>query len=415
MTHRAPVFRLALACVSACALAHGAANADPAAVPANPPAKQELGGAAAGGEELKGLIRLGGSLTDRGDYPTAEIAFWQVLRKPDASLPDQDSALLGLAHLYRKEGALTKAAAIYERFLKDHPDEDRVPDALLELGRTLRDMGVYRLALNRFYSVINSTLKFPAQGFEHYEQLAKTAQFEIAQTHFEAGEYDQASKYFLKVRLLDLAPSDRARAHFMAAFSENLAGEKEAAVTTLRSFLDEWPEDSNVPEARYLLATILRELKRPQEALAVTLQLLKEEHGRGLSDPNRWSYWQRRTGNEVANEFFQSGDVFNALGVYQGLVALSPEPSWKLPVTYQIALCYERLGQLDRAREAYQAVIAGAGTSAGAASEPSDLARMATWRLAHLSWRDNIDRQFTSLLNLNHDATGSAPAAPPHL
>jgi len=364
---------------------------------------------------MQGLLRLGTTLSARGDYGTGEIAYWQVLKNPDSGLADRKDALLGLAHLHRRQGALTKAAAIYEKYVKDYPDDERVPDALLELGRTLRDMGVNRMAIGCFYSVINSTLKFPSQGFEHYQALAKTAQFEIAQTYFEAGDFAEAGKYFSRVRLLDLAPADRARAHFMAAFSQQLGGDLETSVMTLRSFLADWPADKNVPEARYLLATNLRQLNRPQEALAVTFELLRTEHAHSEADPQRWSYWQRRTGNEVANEFFQTGDTFNALAIYQGLSELSDSPAWRLPVTYQIALCEERLRQLDRARAAYAMIVAAGQPAAGppASGEIADLAQMAAWRLAHLDWQDQADRKFSTLFPPAEKPPSAPPAAPP--
>lgn len=438
-----------------CALAAKAGAADPTAAP---PANPEVGGAAAvapaiaatpgpaapgpapaaaatsapkaepANPESAGLLRLGATLTNRGDYPTAEIAFWQILHRPGLTLPDEKSALLGLAHLYRKEGSepnansiyLTKAGAIYERFLKDFPNDERVPDALLELGRTQREVGAYHMAISRFYSVINSTLKFPATGFDHYESLAKTAQFEIAQTHFDAGEYLDADKYFTKVRLLDLAPADQARAHFMAALSEQRAGEYERSVITLRTFIAQWPDDQNVAEARYFLATSLRLLNRHQEALVVTLDLLRLEHKRDGADLQRWSYWQRRTGNQIANEFFQNGDTFNALAIYKGLNQLTTDRNWRLPVTYQIGLCYERLRQLEDARAAYNLIITAAKIGADQtppSPEIAQLAQMAAWRLAHLDWRDSVDSQFNILFAytapLPSAAKPVAPVTPP--
>ncbi len=128
-------------------------------------------------------------MTDRGDYAAAEIAYRQVLAVPEADLAETKAALLGLARMHRKEGSLTKAAAIYQKYLEEYPGDNRTPDVLLDLGRTLRSMGVYKTAIARFYSVINSTLKLPAEGFDHYQQLAKTAQFEIAETHFLAGDF----------------------------------------------------------------------------------------------------------------------------------------------------------------------------------------------------------------------------------
>jgi tetratricopeptide (TPR) repeat protein len=364
--------------------------------------------------EAKGLLSLGVTLTDRNDFAAAEIAYRQILSSKDFAQAQQKDALLGLARTYRRQGSYTKSAAIEEKFIKEFADDARVPDALLDLGRTLRAMGAYRMAINSFYSVINSTLKLPAEGFEHYELLAKTAQFEIAETHFASGDYAEAGKFFGRLRLLDLAPADRARAHFKSAYALELAGDREGAVTMLRSYLEQWPKDENGPEARYLLATTLRQLNRPDEALAATLELLRHEQANSEADPKSWTYWQRRTGNQLANEFFQGGDTINALAIYQGLSALAPEPTWRLPLAYQIALCYERLRLVDRARSAYQSILDGvaaaAGTKAVATPELNELAHMASWRLAHLTWTDHAERELTTFFSTT---TGQHPAAKP--
>lgn len=366
-------------------------------------------------DEIHGLLNLGASLTERADYESAEIAFRQVLASNDATPAETKTALFGLARMHRRQGALTKAAAILEKYLKEYPGDERTPDALLELGRTLRSMGSYRLAIARFYSVINSTLKLPAEGFDHYQQLAKTAQFEIAETHFQAGEFAEAGKFFSRLRLLDLAPADRARAHFKAAYSLSLQGDHEAAVTALNAYLEQSPDDENVPEARYLLAVNLRTLGRPQEALAATLELLRAEKSRVSGDPKRWAYWQRRTGNQLANDFFEHGDILNAHAIYSGLAALSDDPAWRLPVVYQIALCHERLGSSDRAHLAYQSIIDA--TPASASPELAELGRMAAWRLAHLDWNDTLHRQVTSIFETNtgRNVPAPAPKAAAHL
>ncbi|MEO6004654.1 MAG: tetratricopeptide repeat protein [Opitutus sp.] len=380
----------------------------PVATPADDKLEVQSSGSGVSAREAQGLVNLGMSLTDRSDYAAAEIAFRQILNG-DAPAEHTKSALLGLARMHRKKGELTKAAAIYERYLKDYPADDRVPDALLELGRTLREMGAPRLAIARFYNVINSTLKLPANsGFEHYQTLAKTAQFEVAETHFQTGDFVEANKFFSRLRMLDLAPADRARAHFKAAYSLHLAGDAEGAVTSLRGFVDQWPDDENVPEARHLLAISLRTVKRPQEALAATLDLLRAEKSRSGADAKRWTYWQRRTGNQLANEFFQNGDILNALAIYHGLEALSEESRWRIPVAYQIALCYERLNDADRAVKMYHAIMDTAGENPP--PDVADIARMAAARLTYVEWRGTTDNQVTALFETT---TGQvAPPAP---
>jgi TolA-binding protein len=363
-------------------------------------------------DELHGLLNLGASLTDRAqpDYEAAEIAYWQVLNAPTAGVPELKTALLGLAHTHRKAGDFTKAAAIYERFLADYPGEERTPDALLELGRTLRDMGAYKLAIARFYSVINSTLKVSGSNFERYQVLAKTAQFEIAETHFQAGEYEDANKYFTKFRLLDVAPADRARAQFKAADALRREGNFDAASTALRAFIEQWPDDENIPEARYLLAITLRDLKRPQEALAVALDLLRAEKAQVAKAPKRWLHWQLVTGNQIANEFFDSGNIVDAHTIYSTLLELSPELSWRLPITYQLGLCYERLGIVDRARSSYQSVLDLAGAKPPA--QYAELAQMAAWRIDQLTWKEKITRDIRTFFDSTTGKQASIPSSP---
>jgi tetratricopeptide (TPR) repeat protein len=428
MIFRPPVPRNVRCAVCACAAllplrSFGdppAAKFNPNAVvaPAVPAARQATGTEPALSElpEANGLLHLAASLAAKADYPTSEIAYRQILNRPEFSLADKKSALLGLAHMYRKAGALTKAAAIYEKFVAQYPDDSRIPDAFLDLGRTLRDMGANELALNRFYSVINSTLKLPAQGFEHYTLLAKTAQFEIAQTYYEAGDYDQAGKFFSRVRLLDLAPADRARAHFMAGCAQENAGDLVGAVTTLRNYIEEWPNDENVPEARYMLATALGALNRTQDAMNVTLQLLRAEHKQSRGDSRRWSYWQRRAGNQLANTFFENGDIVNALTIYSYLAALSQDPAWRLPILYQVGLCYDRMFQAERARATYQEILdvaAGLPASPPPPAAIGELTQMAKWRMNQLGWRDDINHRLTTLLAPGVSTPAPDPGNPP--
>ena len=361
--------------------------------------------------EIIGLQRLGVSLTDRGDWDAGEIAFRQILTSLRANKKDVENALLGLARVYRRQGSLTKAAAVYERYLKDYPNAVAVPDALLELGRTQRALGADQLALTHFYNVINSTLKLTSENSEHYQVLAKTAQFEIAETHFQEGNFAEANKFYSRLQLLDLAPADRARAHFKSAEALYRGKDYEAAVKKINSYLLEWTDDENVPEARYLLSLSLRALGRKQEALDATLALLRTE--KSVKDPKRWAYWQRKTGNQLANDFFQSGDTMNALMIYQGLESLSTEPEWRFPVTYQVALCYERMRLYDRAATAYQSIIDGVKPSAkntpGSPDAPkanielAELSRMAAWRLGQLNWNTQTEKQLAAVFTTPHD------------
>ncbi len=365
-------------------------------------------------DEIASLLRIGQAKVEQGDYLSSELAFRQVLA--EKATPEQDhTALMGLARTYRKKTEFTKAAAVYETLIKQSPDDPLLPIVYLELGRTLRALGAFKPAIVRFYSVINTTLKLPENNSDNYRQLARTAQFEIAETYFQAGDYEQANRFFSRLKLLDLAPEDRARAHFKSIYALTLGGDHEKAVTGFRAYLDQNPNDENVPEARYLLATSLRQLGRLNESLAVALELLRAEKKHVQTDPKRWTYWQRKTGNQLANQFYEQGDFGSALIIYQNLANLSPEPAWRLPVVYQIGLCSERLRLFDRARESYQTIVDNAKASAGDGArlqEMVDLFEMADWRLKHLTWEHATDTKLTGIFPVKYDTPSALPATP---
>jgi tetratricopeptide (TPR) repeat protein len=153
--------------------------------------------------------------------------------------------------------------------------------------------------------------------------------------------------------------------------------------------------------------------------------LLRTEKARTAKDPKLWIYWQRKTGNQIANEFYEQGDSAIALTIYLTLSELSPEPIWRLPIVYQIGLCYERLGEASEAIASYQTILDNVRATKGdgaARSELADLSRMAAWRLDQITWQQNTQQRLLLLLPQqptvqnapapHHDASGIAPAAP---
>ena len=64
----------------------------------------------------------------------------------------------------------------------------------------------------------------------------------------------------------------------------------------------------------------------------------------------------RKTGNYLANKFFENAEYFNAYRIYTALKEIDPSPSWQVPVLYQIALCQEKLGNYVQATETYSSI-----------------------------------------------------------
>jgi TolA-binding protein len=261
-------------------------------------------------------------------------------------------------------------------------------------------MGAFGLAQSRFYAVLNSTLAVTPENVQRYRDLAQLAKFEIAETFYQQGDYASAGKFFGRIKLLDLPAEDRARAVFREAYAFFLDGKLEQAVVALRSFLENYPLHPSMQEGRYLLCIALRRLGRTQEALTETLTLLRAAQSKAESDRETWTYWQRRTGNQLANDFYEQGDFTSALTIYQTLAELRADPAWRWPALYQIGLCYERLRQQDRAAAAYRDIIAEYDAAEKTKTIPDgpagEVHQMAAWRLGQIDWSGKVS---TSVLN----------------
>ena len=365
--------------------------------------------------------------------------------------------LLAIISMHEKNQQWVDAAKSYERFLEEFAADDRypfeehedapgipdlyarvggsvvkwveskkrgapsVPESHIRLGKIYRTLGAYRMALNKFYDAINATLTLPkSNAFEVAERRrgrtlerrrdaeSNRAMYEIAETFMDSEDYDNAIKFFDRLRRLeDLEDTDRAvvrfkqgLAHYRRA-SENLRKKEGASRLSpeqrsqqeldfdqtpradfakvkevLRGYGTLFPQSPYVPESHYLLALTYEQLNQDEESISELLLLLKEadfnpnliadlEQGNTVRDRDIaaiskmkaiWAFWKKKTGNYLANKFFEEAEFFNAYRIYSALREIDSSPSWQIPVLYQIALCQEKLGNYVQAMETYSAI-----------------------------------------------------------
>ena len=234
------------------------------------------------------------------------------------------------------------------------------------------------------------------------------AMFEIAETFMDAEDYDNATKFFSRLfKLEQLEDTDRG----FVQFKQGLAHYRRARETlrklekvnrlppeqrteielefdktpradfakvkeVLRAYGTLYPQSPYVPEAHYLLALTYEQLGQDEESVRELLLLLREsdfnpemilslEQGRSVRDRDEvairrlkgvWSFWKKKTGNYLANKFFEDSEYFNAYRIYSALREIDSSPSWQVPVLYQIALCEEKLGNYVQAMETYSSI-----------------------------------------------------------
>jgi TolA-binding protein len=365
---------------------------------------------------------------DANDPALAEKLFAQLMRLGAPTSRKRDAMLRMGKQLEEKQKQNAKAIVVYEQFLANFPDDPESLDILLRLGRLYRANGANAAALNKFYSVLYSSIQMKNGG--EYTDASLRAKMEIAHTHFAAGEYQKAGDLYSKIKLLKMPPEEASELAFRLAYISFLSGDYAKSVADAQLFLDTFPASPLAPEAQYLYIQSLKKLDRDTEAMKETLELLQAGQKYGQKKPAVWAYWQRKTGNEIANELYESGDFYGAAQIYQKLAELNDAPDWRGPAIYQFGLCCERLRHFDRAREAYRYIIdkipatTKSASGSGIVGENVSTVRdMAEWRFEHLNWLEKTEKEVFPLINkpvpgpglpvLGQNGLQSAPSVAP--
>ena len=331
------------------------------------------------------LLQTGQKLRQQKSYSQARSSFVTVLEN-DAGESLQRTALLELALMAQEQGELARAQQIFTQYIRTYHDDPSVAEVLLRQGLLYRQMGVPSLALVKFYAVMTTSLSSKNGTVDHYQRLVLMAQTEIADTYFLQGKQEEAAEFYMRLLKLDSPDLNKALIQYkLVRCLSGLCKYPEAAAQA-QDFLQRFPDASQQPEVRFLLATALKQQGQKEEAVQQVLALLKsQQHAENRAT---WVYWQQRAGNEIGNQFYEESNFVNALDVYSALADLDAAPSWQMPVWYQMGIVYERLQQPQKAIELYARII-GREKELTPAAGPGlkTVLEMAKWRASFLGWQ----------------------------
>ena len=339
---------------------------------------------------------------ETGDTAQAEKLLTRLLGVKASPAMKRD-AILKMSRQFDDKNEDAKALVLYEQFLKLYPNDAESPDILMRAGRIYRDSGAFTAALNKFYNVLYSSLQVKTGDKQTDSSLR--AKMEIAHTHFAKGDYETAAQLYDRIQLIDMTQTEASEVAFRLAFISYLNKDFPKSLTRAQTFLATYPASPLAPEAQYINIQSLRGLGRTDEAMRETLELLKSGQEYGKKKPAIWAYWQRKTGNEIANDLYESGDVLGAHAVFLKLAEIEDDPSYRGAAVYQIGLCFERLRHLDRARDAYKWILDKIPSTPPANSDQfygdnlAMLREMAQWRLDNLAWLEKTEKEMFPLLN----------------
>jgi len=316
----------------------------------------------------------------------------QLLQLLDSSAPPEIKrpALLELALLALEQKQLSKAQQLFSKYAKVYATDPSLPEILYRQGLLYREMGAPVMALSKFYAVMSTSLTLKLDQFAYYQRLVLLAKIEIADTYYLQGSFEEASDYLARLLKTDDPALKKAIVHYKLIRSLSNLGRNFEVAAQSKLFLLAYSDSGDLAEVRFLYADSLRKLGRNREAMEQVLILLQSQQTFAEKNPENWRYWQQRTGNDIANQLYKEGDYLNALEIYLNLSKLDDTPAWKLPVTYQVGLTYERLLQPAKADEMYETILkAGREIDANANASLGQLIQMARWRKNTLAWVSN--------------------------
>jgi tetratricopeptide (TPR) repeat protein len=330
------------------------------------------------------------------EFAQAERLYIRVLES-NAAAADKRKALIERARVSADSGVVAKAVDTLESCLGLYPETGKQPEILFSLGTYYRDLGLREESIAHFYRVLNSIVVTGEQNLEKYLGLARLAQFEIARSHYEQEAYERALMLFERIELLELDPADRETVSYYQALASLKAGQRQKGLERVRQFVATFPESEFVPEMLFLEADTLYRMGRADASADALLELLKAVGTPDSEVPEEWDFWRRQAGNQLANRFYADGRFLVALRLYQGMVALDKSPSWRLPIIYQIGLCFEKLSMFERSRQSYRYIeeqLAGL-TPEERNGTLAHLDAGVSWRLEVLDWREELGEHFS--------------------
>ena len=306
---------------------------------------------------VDGAVQAYERSTKPEDQLAAESLLVGIIENPDSPLETQRECLQHIAQFALDSRSYTKTQQIYSQLVSRYPLHPETPSILYRQGVLYRKIGATELALSKFHAVMSTVVSLQVKDISTYRSLVLLAQTEIADTFLMAGQFDRAADYYRRV--LKLGDSDLNEAQVRLKLVKAVFELKDwkGVLAEGQQCIEKAALSSQIAEVRFLMAEANKKLGMYREAIQQTLELLNTEQKRAGKDPDNWAYWQKRTGNKLANELYEQGDYLNALLIYETLFKIPGDAEWHSQALYQIGLIYERMFQPDRASAAYTEII----------------------------------------------------------
>ncbi|HEX3179262.1 MAG TPA: tetratricopeptide repeat protein [Methylomirabilota bacterium] len=257
---------------------------------------------------------------------------------PAAALDDADRLWL-VGERGFADGFYPVARRALERFVAQYPNDSRLPDAVLLLGKARLKAGDADAALEAFKR---------AQTFSPAPGRPQEARFWEAETLFRLKRFADARAAYDDVVRSDATSTMAPDAVYGRAWSDLELKRPEAASAGFSEFLQTWPDHALAASATLQLARILADEKKTAEALALLQPFATKYPGSRLAPDAQFLLgWVKTNG----------GDARGGLADLRAFVAANPNHEQTPTAKKLIAQAMARNGDRDDLLEAYKVLM----------------------------------------------------------
>lgn len=255
---------------------------------------------AAEADYLAGICRF-----EMEEYPAAVQSLRAYLDAPDHARFGDD-ALLKAAMALMKQGQKAEAARYLERFLREYPQSDLMPQVQYQVAECHFDQKAFDKAADAYAKVVSQATN---------STLAPYALFGMGMCHVERGQWAEAVQVFDRVVNQYPASEVAAQAHYRKAWSLIRLGQWAEAEQAAMKVYAAFPRHELARVALMAVGTCRQEQKKWDEA-AAAFKTLAEEYPKA-EDLARVLY-------EQAWSWRQAGKDENSLAAFRALAEKCP-------------------------------------------------------------------------------------------
>lgn len=266
------------------------------------------------------------------------------LRNFETRFPDARDAIaeiqyeLGQAHLRRKN--FPQAEKIFKNLQKAEKGTPRAIYGDFGLSKSL-------LIQNKFEDALKLLTAIPAKYPQH--PFLRTVYLNLGDFYQAQQQWDNAVEALKKV------VSDSIRDHTYKLALRQLinvyenSGAFEWAISNIRRYLQEFPNDAQYVSLRIKHGSLLRRMGRYREAIALFKELKPLVSGETAVEVQYY----------IADSYFDAGRLENAIAEYLRLkyFAVPTKMNWQTTAMYKAGISYMRLKKYEKAKGLFEEVI----------------------------------------------------------